>query len=55
MLSSAEAAESSQPMTSPNLPEPATRIDAGALGVGDGLLMLLRELNNRVLADGKDA
>ncbi len=29
-------------MTS-DLPEPAVRIDGGALGVGDGLLMLLRE------------
>src|SRR5262245_17920102 len=26
-----------------DLPEPAARIDGGALGVGDGLLMLIRE------------
>jgi TusA-related sulfurtransferase len=27
----------------PDIPEPSARIDGGALGVGDGLLMLLRE------------
>src|SRR5438105_5368894 len=30
-------------MTSASFPEPAVRVDGGALGVGTGLLMLLRE------------
>src|SRR5690242_14012770 len=30
-------------MTSDTFPEPAARVDGGALGVGTGLLMLLRE------------
>jgi TusA-related sulfurtransferase len=30
-------------MTSESFPEPAVRVDGGALGVGNGLLMLLRE------------
>jgi TusA-related sulfurtransferase len=30
-------------MTTPAVPDPAVRIEGGALGVGDGLLMLIRE------------
>src|SRR5262245_12830622 len=37
-------------MTTPNLPEPSTLIDGGDLGVGNGLLMLLREHLDRLPA-----